>query len=76
MEPISYNYNLTPPCGATEAREVTVNSYRNEEKCSVCGQERLGHKAEHKFKAKWEDIDIMDAQDVLKEIKKTRKEDE
>jgi DNA repair exonuclease SbcCD ATPase subunit len=59
-----------------EARQVFNDECRNAEKCSVCGQERYGHHEEHNFKAKWEDVDISDAQDIMKEIKKERKDNE
>ena len=57
-----------------EARQVFNDECRNAEKCSVCGQERLGHKAEHEFRAKWE-YEFEDARDIIKEIKKTQKEE-
>ena len=59
-----------------EAKQVFNDECRNAEKCSVCGKERYGHHEEHAFKSKWEDVDISDAQDIMKEIKKTRMEEE
>ena len=44
-----------PYCSETEKRNAIEESYRNEEKCSICGKSRLGHHEEHAFKGSWED---------------------
>ena len=65
------NHSFFPYCSDTEKRNQVEESYRNIEKCAVCGKERYGHRG-HKFKGSWKDVDITDAQDILKEIKKSR----
>jgi hypothetical protein len=42
-----------PYCSDTEKRNQIEESYRNIEKCAVCGKERYGHHEEHAFKGSW-----------------------
>jgi predicted secreted acid phosphatase len=44
-----------PYCSDTEKRNQIEESYRNIEKCAVCGKEHYGHHEEHAFKGSWED---------------------
>ena len=66
---------MYPEHGSSDERNLIIQQNWNEEKCAICGKERLGHKSEHAFKAKWDDVDITNAQDILTEIKKSRGEE-
>ena len=57
-----------PYCSDTEKRNQIEESYRNIEKCAVCGKERYGHHEEHAFRASWEDVEFDKFGDRIKKI--------
>ena len=61
------NHNFYPYCSDTEKRNQVEESYRNLEKCSVCGKERYGHWG-HAFRAGWEDVEFDKFGDRIKKI--------